>query len=460
MAQGDLNSFAADYASDIVSTFDIDKPEVLNTLFRSKGDQGVGFFRTIDSLGFKSPVAQDEYSHHEEDWIHETIHANAQTAAGAAGASVSIVLQASTDIRLNKYYPRLWDMVMFPNGVTASVTSISGTVPTITVELTPSQLGDNIPLIAAGQELIIMSAAFSEGSDQPDSAFAGTYKYTNNVQIIKERMTVTGTEMTNRKWFDKDSSGRAINAYYVKGQLDADYRMNLKIDGALLFGRKTTNTNAALVDSATQRVIKSTEGLFPYVESNGNIVNYTPGTYNVSKFNSTAKLLDKEFASRNIACFNGIDLNIDIEDALVDYFATTDINYTKSAYSQMFGGDEGLAASVGFKCLTKAGRTFAFKQLGILSHAKLYGASGYDYSKQGIWCPVGKKKDTKTQNDVPTFGCRYKAMGNYSRMMESWQINGAGNGQKVISKDVNNYDLRTQIGGHFAAGNQMVIIKP
>ena len=44
--------------------------------------------------------------------------------------------------------------------------------------------------------------------------------------------------------------------------------------------------------------------------------------------------------------------------------------------------------------------------------------------------------------------------------MESWQINGAGNGQKVISKDVNNYDLRTQIGGHFAAGNQMVIIKP
>jgi hypothetical protein len=51
-------------------------------------------------------------------------------------------------------------------------------------------------------------------------------------------------------------------------------------------------------------------------------------------------------------------------------------------------------------------------------------------------------------------------MGNYSRMMESWQINGAGNGQKVISKDVNNYDLRTHIGGHFAAGNQMVIIKP
>ena len=93
-------------------------------------------------------------------------------------------------------------------------------------------------------------------------------------------------------------------------------------------------------------------------------------------------------------------------------------------------------------------------------HAKLYGAAGYDYSKQGIWCPVGKKKDTKTQNDVPTFGCRYKAMGNYSRMMESWQINGAGNGLKVISKDVNHYDLRTQIGGHFAAGNQMVIVKP
>lgn len=51
-------------------------------------------------------------------------------------------------------------------------------------------------------------------------------------------------------------------------------------------------------------------------------------------------------------------------------------------------------------------------------------------------------------------------MGNYSRMMEAWRINGAGNGQKVISQDVNNYDLRCHIGGHFAAGNQMIVIKP
>ena len=32
MAQGDLNSFAADYASDIVSTFDIDKAFFLNLI--------------------------------------------------------------------------------------------------------------------------------------------------------------------------------------------------------------------------------------------------------------------------------------------------------------------------------------------------------------------------------------------------------------------------------------------
>ena len=65
---------SAPYASEIISTFDIDKPERLNVLFRRRGDQGLGFFRLIESLGFKMPVAQDLYEHDEEDWIHETFH--------------------------------------------------------------------------------------------------------------------------------------------------------------------------------------------------------------------------------------------------------------------------------------------------------------------------------------------------------------------------------------------------
>ena len=61
------NSIQAPYASEIVSVFDIDKPEILNTLFRAKGDQGLELFQVIQTMGFKYPIAQVEYSRFEQN---------------------------------------------------------------------------------------------------------------------------------------------------------------------------------------------------------------------------------------------------------------------------------------------------------------------------------------------------------------------------------------------------------
>ena len=53
------DAIAQIYASDIVSGFDIHKPEFLNQLFSRYGDQGASFFQLIRSMGFEKPVAQD-----------------------------------------------------------------------------------------------------------------------------------------------------------------------------------------------------------------------------------------------------------------------------------------------------------------------------------------------------------------------------------------------------------------
>tara|TARA_R110000751_G_scaffold79121_2_gene159557 strand:+ start:3563 stop:4942 length:1380 start_codon:yes stop_codon:yes gene_type:complete len=452
------NSIQAPYASEIVSVFDIDKPEILNTLFRAKGDQGLELFQIIQTMGFKYPTAQVEYSHFEENWKHETFQvASTTTAPGGPGQFLEIRLAASSLDAQNNFYPRKGDQVMFPDRTIAVITAITG-AGSANVDVTMVPVDNTITLSAAdGLTLIINSGAFSEGSTQPLGAFTGTSKYTNNTQIIKETMTATGTEMTNQKWFDKLDNGKGIPAYYIKGQQDTEYRMALKVNGALLFSQRSNNT-ANLTDPDTGRAIRTTEGLVPFITRTGHQKFYTGGSFSVQNFNDAVKTLDKEFAPNYICALNGIDLDIEIEDALVDYFKDTNINYAQSGMAKsLLGGNEGLAASVGFRYLMKGQRTFGFKRMGVFSHDKLYGAPGYNTAGLGVLIPMSKVKDKKTMMEVPTFGMRYKKLGKYDRMMEVWNVNGAGVGTKVIADDLHNFFLRCDIGFHGAAGNQMLL---
>ncbi len=449
------------YATEIISTFDIDKPERLNTLFRRRGDQGMGYFRLLESLGFKMPVAQDTYEHDEEDWVHETFHSRNIVAAPGPGNNSLITLDPVDLDGGNRFYPRLWDTVMFVNEVTGQIIDIDTTAPAAPIlTVRPNGLTAAIPALVAGQELIIISGAFSEGSEQPEGAVAGTFHYDNDAQIIKETLKATGTEMTNQKWFTKVSNPNAKNipAYYLKGQLDTDYRMNLKIDGALLFQQRTTNT---MIDPDTNRQLLTTEGLVPYIRRVGNTVNYTPGLFSVQRFNEVVKLLDKEHAPSYICMMNGINLDIEIEDTLVDYFKDTNINFvTGRTTGDLFKGNEGLAMSVAFRLFVKGERTFALKRMPIFSHARLYGASGYSTAGLGVLIPMSRKKDKLTKDDLPTIGVRYKKLGPYNRMMEVWNVSGAGPFQKVISRDIHQHFQRCHVGAHHMAGNQMLLLNP
>jgi len=451
------NSIQAPYASEIVSVFDIDKPEILNTLFRAKGDQGLELFQVIQTMGFKYPTAQVEYSHFEENWKHETFQVTTPISGGGAGVAVVARLAASSlDGQLN-FYPRVGDQVMMNDRNIGQITAIAGAgTANVDVTMAPVLLTADITP-TDGDTIIINSGAFSEGSTQPLGAFTGTSKYTNNTQIIKETMTATGTEMTNQKWFDRLDNGKGIPAYYLKGQQDTEYRMALKVNGALLFSQRNT---AAITNTGdlSGRAVRTTEGLIPFITRTGHQKFYAGGAFSVQNFNDAVKTLDKEFAPNYICALNGIDLDIEIEDALVDYFKDTNINYAQSGMAKaLLGGNEGLAASVGFRYLMKGQRTFGFKRMGVFSHDKLYGATGYNNAGLGVLIPMSKVKDKKTMNEVPTFGMRYKKLGKYDRMMEVWNVNGAGQGTKVIAEDIHNFYLRCDIGFHGAAGNQMLL---
>ena len=447
------------YASEIVSGFDLHKPEKMNVLFNRYGDQGASYFQLLRSMGFETEVSLDTYGHFEENRIHEILHVDANVSQPAVGATITFVLDSVDLDSNNNFYVRDWDVILFHNEVTGSVTDIDVTTPTApAITCTLNDDTEQFPALTAADELVIFTNAFSEGSGQPNSAIRGAWEYDNDAQIIKETVGYTGTEMANQMWVDVTSNGTKIPAYYFLGQVDIDYRMALRIDGALLWGKRTVNT--ALVDSTTGRVIKSTEGLIPYIRRIGHEQTYTAGSFDVAEFDEMDRTLDRENAGNYILGMLGIELHQDIENSLKTYFANTNIVFAKQTVNdQLFNRNESLAASVNFQYLTKSERTFLFKRMGVFNNPKLYGATGYEAPKMGIFMPINKQKDPVSGNMVESIGTRYRGLGRYNRRMEVWQVGGAGEGPKVTEFDTRNTYQRTHIGAHFRGGNQFVVME-
>ncbi len=436
------------YSDAYISTFDIHKPEKRNVLFRKYGDQGLGFFNVIDTLAYHEPVKQTEYSHFEEDWIHQTVHVRNNVGAPGAGVEILFTLAAADLDSGNRFYIALGDDVIFANEVTGTVTVVdvsTPSAPVITVE--PHDSTADIGALTAGDSVVIYSNNYAEGTDQPGGKVARVLEYTFSTKIVKETNTATGSEMTNGTWFDVMSDGQSIPSFYMKGQIDTDYRMMLRMDGALLFDNETTNTTLTAAGNRT------TTGLVPWVRSGGNVDEYTAGSYALVDFDAMNNTLDQNFAPAEELAMLGIQLQQEWENLFQNSFAEGAIVYANFAD----GGKKAVDLNIGFKSFTKTERTWNLKRMGVFNNIQLYGAPGYKLPGTGIVCPMDSRKDAKTGNMIPSFGMRYKALGAYNRKMKVWKVGGAIESQNGIDKDY--LYMRSEFGSEYIASNRFFLVE-
>lgn len=465
-------AIAETYTTEVLSGYDFFKPEILEKLFRKYGDQGMSYFQTLRLMGFETPVANDTYSHFEENRTHEVFHVGSAGITGAtAGVAKTVTLEGSdlgaggTGAPLNTFYPRLNDVVMFPNETTALITDVNISTPSAPI-ITMAPLDDtkSIPVMASGDPIIIISSLWSEQSGQPTGAVKGTTKYENDAQIIKETISTSGTNLVTQTWFTKyGDTGKSIVGYWTVGLLDIDFRMNLKIDGALLFGERVTT----LTDAVTGHAYKGTQGLFPYIRANGDVEEIAEGAFSVTDFDTIDRYLDQQGVSKQTLVMPGINRHQELENTLKAYFQDTNINYTRDVVnSEIFNGSKSKAASVNFKLMGKSERTFMFKRFNNMNNPKTYGVTNaegvgaYEMPNYAVFLPVGTTKDAKSRKLVNNIGCRYRTLGGYSRRMEVFNLGGAGTGLKVSQIDELNTYMRSHMGAHHASGNQMVLVSP
>ncbi|MHA1169433.1 MAG: SU10 major capsid protein [Candidatus Hodarchaeales archaeon] len=450
------------YNNNIVSGFDVHKPENHNKLFERYGGQGMSFFMLLKSLGMMRSVAQEDYTKFIKGWIHESFKVNADLPSPGAGASGIYDLHPDSVDAANRIYERLYDTVYFQDGTTATITAVIGLgTATPQIELTPNEVTQALPDVFANDEFGIVTNGHSEGSGQPRGRLTKIDTYTNNLQIIKESIEVTGSEMTNMSWL---KFGNTDNApLYTDALTDLEYRMALHMSGALLYQQKTTNV---INDPTTGNPIRTTEGLLPFMRRESPSLSVAPGTFTVNDFDTIDRFMDRAFSGNNVLALIGIERHQEIENVLKDYFQDTNINYTNKVINDvLFKGDESLAAYVNFKTFTKSERHYLLKRFNQLSHPKQGGVDGgapvNTTVNLGFFIPMNKQRDAKTGEIMDNIGCTYKAFGGYNRKSKMWSTGAAGpdNMIKTSDEDVRRFHLLSHIGGDWATGAQMVLLE-
>jgi hypothetical protein len=455
------------WVSSLDLTTNVHKPSIDTELVKRYGNQNITGF--MEMQGSMNPVAALQYQHFEEDRIHTIVKVVAQ-AGGAAGASVTLTVAAAYQYTFpttpqSPYIVALPstvtnplrenDIIMFPNGVEAKVTSRTST----TFLATPTQSGDAIPVTTASTEIIIIGNSWEEQTDQPASRNSRVNRYQNNLMIVKGTHTVSGSEMNNALWFEvKDPNGKSGFLWYFKGQMDEYQRFMNEREMMMLLGKKITNTTLATI----QPTDTITEGLIPFIENYGNVYNYSGVTgIQLADFEQMIVSLDKQRGAKENSLWCGISLSQGVDQFMRDTMKNGAISYGA------FGGSKEKAINFNFSSFELTGYTFHKKTYDLFNDPTLLGANGFPYQYMGLVIPsdnVGASFEpgAKTKTTVPSLRLNYssgQSAGNgYSRQVEEW-LTGAVNGIYTNSTDQLQYNLRSHMGFEGFAPNRFFQLK-
>lgn len=394
-----FNTGASNIATNhnFVSYYEGHEPDIQDELVQRYANSMIGF---LDFTNSKKATDALEFSRFEKDRIMPKIKA---TSAGAgAGAQATFTLDSSVQIDIpsaapydtsatpdqKATTPRVGDLIMIkPSSGTVSFGSyipaiVDGVTNYTSFTATPIDSADSVPAIASADEIIITGNAHGEGSGYNTPMSTKSTKYTETLQIIKDRMRVTGSEGLTKKWFTEKSSGE--QKFGVQGEGDAYARFVNLADMNLLVGTALANTSLASVYQAAETPLTLTNGLLTQINSSGNILNYSAVSgliiddlydYNVT--------IDAEKAQKNNIMNAGIELDQQVDRELGDKLKAGSISYGK------FKMDQDKAVNLSFQKVTLGAYTYTKRCMEAFNDVQTLGADGYGFKWEAFTIPAG-----------------------------------------------------------------------
>ena len=254
--------------------------------------------------------------------------------------------------------------------------------------------------------------------DSEDSIFS------NKPIIIKDRYTVSGSDMAQIGWIEiTTENGAGGYLWYLKSEHETRLRFEDYLEMAMVEGIPSAAGGGSAALAATGQLgNQGTDGLFYVVENRGNVFSGTPAA--LADFDAIIQRLDKQGSIQENALFINRSTSFAIDDILA---AQNSYGAGGTSYG-LFDNDEEMALNLGFTGF-KRGYEFYKTDWKYLNDATLRGGlTGGTIN--GVLVPAGS---TTVYDQVlgknakrPFLHVRYRASESEDRRMKTWITGSAG----------------------------------
>lgn len=447
-----------------ITNLNLEKPVVDPKLVR--GFRGL-LTTFVTSMGSTHLVPHAWYSHVEKDWIRDIIKVSGSVAAGAtAGASVTAtVASAYTDTISNSadpayfasgntsaYPPVNGDVLIVPNGASPIQVLVSG-VSGSSFTITPLLAGDTIPALSTSTELVRIGTAFPEGSSASTSRATQISGYENNLQRWRDVFKVTGDAMASVSWLDNlGEGGEAGSGYgwYLEGIRDTVDNHETDLEVTMLIGEKATNTTMAALSG--QGTTITTEGLTPFIESNGQREDYATAL-DLTDIEDMSKAIWKYQGDKENYLWCGHSLSVDFDNLLR---TSSGLVSGGVVYSNISSEK---AVNLQFNSFHYANVTYHKNVLEAYTQPNLLNASGLQYDLQGLVIPAGNvnmpKDGLEGQTEtVPSLRINCIDRSDMENGYKEWATGSAGMNNPTSDEDAMSIHLLSEKGFEGFAGHR------
>ena len=256
--------------------------------------------------------------------------------------------------------------------------------------------------------------------------------FENKPIIIKDKYTVSGSDMAQIGWVEVTSENGATGyLWYIKSEHETRLRFEDYLEMSMVEGVPAESGSGALTyltvaSSQVQPGAAGTDGLFETVASRGNVwAGGNPTT--LSDFDSIIQRLDKQGAIQENVIFLNRQFSFDIDDMLA---SQNSYGANGTSYG-LFNNDENMALNLGFKGF-KRGYDFYKTDWKYLNDATLRGGI-VGGAINGILVPAGS---TSVYDQIlgknakrPFLHVRYRASETEDRRYKTWITGSAGGAQ-------------------------------
>ena len=409
-------------------------PDTYEKEFERYGNRSIASFLRL--VGAEMPSNSDLIKWAEQGRLH-TKYVNVTTTA-VAGADTATWTVNDSNVTVNFRVNQT--VFLSANAGSASDKAIITAVDSANDTFTVAYYAGGGQTIAAST----VSTAFVYGSEytKGSTGMVGSLEsedifFENKPIIIKDKYTVSGSDMAQIGWVEVTSENGATGyLWYIKSEHETRLRFEDYLEMSMVEGVPAEASSGALAyltvaASNVQPGAAGTEGLFDAVATRGNVwAGGNPTT--LSDFDSIIQRLDKQGAIQENVIFLNRQFSFDIDDML----ASQNSYGTNGTSYGLFNNDENMALNLGFKGF-KRGYDFYKTDWKYLNDATLRGGI-VGGAINGILVPAGS---TNVYDQIlgknakrPFLHVRYRASETEDRRYKTW-ITGSAGGAQTSSLD-------------------------